>query len=176
VWFVNRIIAIRKNKCFSRDEALEILGAINPKDEEFIEAARRFETKRKALARHILHRIHQTHQAGLGDLRTGKTHNIEHILPQNPTGDWTKNFGDDAEDHVNRLSNLVLLETALNKEAGRKPFAEKKLIYAKSAISENSSLSKLKNWTPKELDNRGIRLAERMLSIWQAKSAPTTKK
>ena len=50
--------------------------------------------------------------------------NIEHILPQRPSKDWALKK-EDIVDYVDKLWNLTLLSTTINKKAGNKNIKEK---------------------------------------------------
>ena len=61
---------------------------------------------------------------------------IEHILPENPSHEWSEEFSPDLHERmVFRLGNLTLLEQQLNREAGGKCFVQKEKFIVKVLIS-----------------------------------------
>ena len=59
---------------------------------------------------------------------------VEHILPQTPTEKVLAAFDnpEDIQDYIGRLGNMTLLEDAINRAIGNKPYAEKKGGYVQS--------------------------------------------
>ena len=73
---------------------------------------------------------------------------IEHILPQNPSDDWSEDFPPpQQESAVDRLGNLTLLEAGTGRDVGNLPFARITLAYANSgyALTKVSPCSHPKN-------------------------------
>jgi hypothetical protein len=59
---------------------------------------------------------------------------IEHVLPENPSGDWDGSFPPERQrDFIYRLGNLALLEPAINRDARNALFDQKQGLFAKSA-------------------------------------------
>jgi hypothetical protein len=84
---------------------------------------------------------------------------IEHIFPQAPEsgGAWDGKLGknEKIEGHVHRIGNLILLPQALNEEAKRQGFAEKKNVYAKSeGLQMVKAVLKCRDWDKAAIDKR----------------------
>lgn len=88
---------------------------------------------------------------------------IEHIYPQNPEsgGAWDgkmrrNNRGREANrtEHVNRIGNLILLPLALNEEARRQGFREKKEVYERHHLRQIEPITTLKEWTLGQIERR----------------------
>jgi uncharacterized protein with ParB-like and HNH nuclease domain len=72
-----------------------------------------------------------------------KRKDVEHILPQNPTKAVLEAFDrpDEIEYYLHRLGNMAILEDALNRSAGNKPYKEKKKYFAQSQFLLTKSIA-----------------------------------
>lgn len=93
---------------------------------------------------------------------------IEHILPKNPSQDWTFSQKE-IENWKNSLANLILVSQTKNQSAGNKSFKEKKKYYTNTqsdlsfpAIRE---ICQYEQWTPKTLLERERKLKEKVEEI-----------
>jgi Protein of unknown function DUF262/Protein of unknown function (DUF1524) len=94
---------------------------------------------------------------------------VEHILPKSPSDDWRdtlEKFPDFKNRCVGKLGNLCLLSDA-NKALANRGFAEKKAVYATSKQELTSSISSYNEWTPDEVENRQLRLANLAVAAWR---------
>lgn len=93
---------------------------------------------------------------------------IEHIMPQTLTPAWREALGDNAEhDHqqfLHTLGNLTL--TGYNSELSNLPFADKQKLYADSNVGLNAELAAAPVWNAAAIQERGSRLAQRVLERW----------
>jgi predicted transport protein len=100
-------------------------------------------------------------------------YSIEHIMPQNeklgPT--WRKMLGKEWQstqrEWLHRLGNLTL--TGYNSTYSDRPFEEKKAIkggFSESSVRLNKFVREQDQWTPREMERRGKRLASQALEIW----------
>jgi hypothetical protein len=103
------------------------------------------------------------------------TDTIEHIYPQNPEsgGAWAgkmrrSNRGRevDADGNVNRIGNLVLLPFALNAEASRRGFSEKKKIYDRHNLRQIHEITRLKDWDLAQIEKRERRIMKWSRTEW----------
>jgi len=93
---------------------------------------------------------------------------IEHILPENPTGDWLNEFeGEDIENYIYRLGNLTLLESSKNRDLGNKNFDEKKYVYRNSKFKVTTDLLNYEKWNRETLYKRQQYLAKVASKIWR---------
>ncbi len=125
-------------------------------------------SQQKKIARYILYKIEAQLEDGIKTEYQIDEGTIEHILPENMDAHWNSLFND--EDHlrmVYMLGNLSLLEAKLNtRQAGQKPFADKKTVYHKSRYA----LSKLiggEEWTIQMIKHRQATLAKTAAGIWK---------
>lgn len=93
---------------------------------------------------------------------------LEHILPQNPGGEW-REF-DDAYHHQNfvwRIGNLALLSAKDNRrEAANKGFADKRDILGGSDFGVTKELANYDEWSANSIETRQKQLAKKALGIW----------
>lgn len=94
---------------------------------------------------------------------------VEHIMPQTLSDSWTrylksKNDLSNYESHVNLLGNLTLIGDKVDTGVGL--FEDKKVFYNMSNYSMTRKLKEYKNWTSKEIENRGNALILECLKIW----------
>jgi len=128
------------------------------------------------------------------DLKTfvNKKVHLEHILPEIPSIEASKEFGkpDLFDSYVYRLGNLALVEEPINTSLGNKPFSEKKVVYPSSKFLLTRVISKKDNightqidialqgmepfetWTPNDIDNRQRILGQLACRVWGMPSPP----
>jgi hypothetical protein len=100
---------------------------------------------------------------------------IEHIYPQNPEsgGAWDGKMrrssrGREANraEHVNRIGNLILMPLALNEEARRQGFREKKEIYERHNLRQIQGITTLKDWTLAQIERREKNIIDWAKTEW----------
>ncbi|MBL7700879.1 MAG: DUF262 domain-containing protein [Ferruginibacter sp.] len=125
-------------------------------------------SSQKKVARYILYKIESQLENGIKTDYLIDDGTIEHILPENMSDHWKSLFSE--EEHmqvVYLLGNLSLLEPKLNnKEAGQKPFKEKKEAYAKSQYALSNTI-KAEEWNIQMIKHRQARLAKTAAGIWK---------
>ena len=108
----------------------------------------------RRFARYILYKLDMIYGGKSNRLQPPKEISVEHILPQNPSGDsqWCKDFSPDQRNEwTDRLGNLVLISRRKNTAQGRLDYDLKKSRYfAKNVETFPNSLRILQNsaWTP----------------------------
>lgn len=125
--------------------------------------------QRKRLAKYILTRLEADATAKSMDPDTDPA-TIEHILPANPTSEWTDGFPEAHWDaSIDRLGNLTLLESSLNRRAANQPYSAKVSLYGESAyrITQRIAQEAPESWTPALLNERQRRMAERAVHLWR---------
>ena len=96
---------------------------------------------------------------------------VEHVLPENPAGEWAEVFPPDRWDAaVDRLGNLTLLERALNRDVGNAGYPAKRAAYESSGYALTREVADLapEEWTPALLEERQRRLAARAVRLWRS--------
>lgn len=125
-------------------------------------------SQQKKIARYILYKIEAQLEGGIKTDYQVDEGTIEHILPENMDAHWSNLFND--EEHlrmVYMLGNLSILEAKLNnKQAGQKPFSEKKVVYQQSQYSLSKQIGG-DEWTTQMIKHRQAALAKTAAGIWK---------
>lgn len=154
--------------------AFAVLQKLYPTDDkferDFSELSLSTSGQRAKLVRYVLCKIESAsagrHCDWLSDPAT-----IEHVLPENPGEGWDEAVSPDRHAQlVYRLGNLTLLEKRLNRDAGNRAFAEKRVLYAQSAYRMPRQLDEhaAPEWNATTIEARQRRMAEIARSIWRA--------
>ena len=125
---------------------------------------------RKKLLKYILCRLEE--DAG-GIARDPETEpaSIEHILPQNPSGDWRETFpSPEQEAAIDRIGNTTLLEPAVNRHVGSAPYSEKRSAYERSAYVLTRQVAEMapEEWNFALMESRQRQLAQRAVHAWRS--------
>ncbi|WP_198158345.1 HNH endonuclease family protein [Enterovibrio coralii] len=98
-------------------------------------------TKRSAkLARYIVYSIENHLSEHSFDFEHDNG-SLEHVLPENPSSEWSENFPKDIEESfIYRLGNFTLLEPDKNRVIGNKNFEHKSEVYKTSRYELTKSL------------------------------------
>ncbi|MBK04450.1 MAG: hypothetical protein CL920_37485 [Deltaproteobacteria bacterium] len=91
-----------------------------------------------------------------------RKHQVEHIWARGVG--WLGGCEQTHRDNVNRLGNLTV--THFNQTLGKKPFVEKRDIYAKSNVLVENSLQHVDEWDIQQIDERESQLVEFVFSRW----------
>jgi hypothetical protein len=150
-----------------------LLGAVYVDDAKFEQDIALFTIdtggQRKRLAKYILARFEADLSRRPVDFETDPA-SIEHVLPENPSGDWDAAFPPETQDaYVYRLGNLTLLETGRNREIANSAYVAKLASYSGSAYELTRQIPDMApvEWTPSIIDERQRRLAQRAVSLWR---------
>ena len=151
--------------------ARDIFGILQPlyvEDEDF---ERNFEsksirTKRSAkLARYIVYSVENHLSEHVLDFEFDNG-SLEHVLPENPSIEWNKNFPKDIEESfIYRLGNFTLLEPDKNRIIGNKSFELKSEVY-KTSRYEITKRFGYQKWDQDNLKARQKYLAKQAKAIW----------
>lgn len=150
-------------------QVLRALRDVYPSDEVFRSAMEQLAIspagRRKRLLRHLLARL----EADLGGRPVPEDDpevTVEHILPERQPGAWEGVTR--AEDWVNRLGNLTLLELSKNKQLrGSTDWATKQRVYASSTHAMARAVQLGERWTTEAIRLRQSALAERAVQLWR---------
>ena len=125
---------------------------------------------RKRLLKYILCRL-DVDAGGIARDPETEPASIEHILPQNPSGDWRETFSPpEMEAAVNRIGNATLLEPAVNRSIGSAPYSEKLPAYEQSAFVLTRQISEIapEEWNFALMEARQRQLAQRAVQVWRS--------
>lgn len=126
--------------------------------------------QRKKLARYILTCL-EAHASGITLDPETVIGTIEHILPQNPSGEWASALPPDQWDaYINRVGNLVLLEPALNRSLGSASFERKIETFAQSRFVLTRELAEERpdEWSVARIEARSGALARQASRLWRS--------
>lgn len=146
------------------------LASVTPSDDDFKVAFSQLQLDprgpRKRLVRYLLSMLEQRRGGVLVDF-DGDDATVEHILPENPSGEWSATFThEDRLRDVRRLGNLTPLEFLLNKSSGSVDFDRKREAYANSRYRLTNSIVQAQ-WSPAAIRARQAAMAEDAVQIWR---------
>ncbi len=123
--------------------------------------------RNKNIVRYILFQI-ERHLSGIDHDTDSLVYTVEHILPENPVGNWPEFSDSDAEEFVYRLGNMTLLEAGPNRDIGNAPFDAKRVVYQASGFEITKRVA-LENerWVPERIGQRQRGMAGHATSIWR---------
>ena len=125
---------------------------------------------RKKLLKYILCRLEED-AGGVARDPEAEPASVEHILPQNSAGDWTEAFSPlEQEAAVSRIGNATLLESAVNRDIGSAPYADKRPAYERSAYALTRQVAEMapEEWTFGFMEKRQQHLAQRAVQVWRS--------
>jgi hypothetical protein len=125
--------------------------------------------RRKQVARYLLAKLEEDASGHAVEFATDPF-SIEHVLPQNPSGDWSESVASGQwGDYVFRLGNMTPLETGLNRAIGSRGYVEKVEAYRESSYVLTRRIPDLapERWTREHIFKRQKALAERAVHIWR---------
>ncbi|MCY9658484.1 DUF262 domain-containing HNH endonuclease family protein [Paenibacillus chondroitinus] len=95
---------------------------------------------------------------------------VEHVLPQNPSSEWSADFNDETRKFwTHRLGNLVLLSRMKNSSANNRSFDKKVKTYLSKGMTDftiTKELSKYNDWNPSTLEERHFALTKVLADFW----------
>lgn len=153
-------------------EVIAALKDFYPDDNQFKGAftskeLRTTSTRNKKIARYILFAME--HQLSGPDLDAeSATYSLEHILPENPSAEWSHIEEAQQERLTYRLGNMALLEAKLNRKLGNTGYSAKRKIYSQSDLQTTKAIAKhYDDWTDRTVEARQQCLAEVATAIWR---------
>ena len=107
------------------------------------------------------------HNGGISADIHSEMDSIEHILPQNPSAEWSFNDGD-IDRYVYKLGNMCLLEKKLNNNLGNKNYTEKSEIYKTSTFLDTREIAEnYSEWTADKINTRQSKMGKVAKGIWK---------
>ncbi len=146
------------------------LGDILPTDGLFESAFADARVSQSFLARYLLRalQLKANNEAEPENVPNDEEHiiNLEHVLPENPNGNWKHIDKETADAMHKRIGNMVLLQAKANTLIGNSSFDEKKKVFKESSYSLTQAVAKYNEWTPKEIKERQGKLAKMAVETW----------
>lgn len=160
--------AINSGAAKSARDIFTILQPLYVNDEDFERSfeSKSIRTKRSAkLARYIVYSVENHLSEHVLDFEFDNG-SLEHVLPENPSGEWSDNFPKDIEESfIYRLGNFTLLEPDKNRIIGNKYFDHKSEVY-KTSRYELTKRFGYQKWDQHNLNARQKYLAKQAKAIW----------
>ena len=137
-----------------------------PEDLKFMSNFVEFPLYQRGYAREILTALERSYgHREPADLQSVQ---IEHIMPQTLSAEWSTCLGKEAErihsEWLHRPGNLTLSD--YNQELWNHPFSKKRVRYEQSNVVMTRELGSLDSWEEEEMRSRGWALAKFAVGIW----------
>lgn len=153
-------------------DILDRMRSIYPKDEEFRSAfsskhLKTTQARNNKIVKYLLCNF-ENDLNGIEPDQTSSKLTVEHILPQNPEGDWDVFSEQDIEDNIYRIGNMTILESSINREIQNKSYEVKKLAFERSEFEVTKKISADNDkWDTDSINSRQNQLARKATSIWR---------
>ncbi len=155
-------------------DAWSQLVSIVPDDDDFKSDFARYSESKPQIAKYVLgcleREVRQREVEMKSELEPSKDLTLEHVLPKNPAGAWSKVLVADPDivDYTARLGNLCLLNEAMNKKAANEAFEKKAAdIYSRSSLLLTARIAeKYNEWNRTTIRDHQDYLATLATSIW----------
>jgi uncharacterized protein DUF262/uncharacterized protein DUF1524 len=146
------------------------LAKIIPPDEEFKRAFETATVSKAAFARYYLRSLEMAakNEAMPWFIPNDdqQTINLEHVLPEVPSGNWPLFDDESTKMYVRRIGNLALLLAKSNSDLKSFGFEAKKKVYKETPYVLTAQIAGLRQWGPKEITERQKVLADLALKTW----------
>ncbi|MGA2768778.1 MAG: DUF262 domain-containing HNH endonuclease family protein [Candidatus Bathyarchaeia archaeon] len=155
-------------------ELLSSLIEVIPSDGEFKSAFATARVSQHNLARYYLRAIERyvmkDVQPEVVPEQDTNFLNLEHILPQERSANWSHIDSETADAYTKRIGNLTLLKSKLNADFGNAPFQTKRTEFQKSPLMITQMVYDLTNehtlWGPNDINERQRKLADLAVETW----------
>lgn len=156
-------------------EALSCIKELYVEDKSFRESFSVQENLANKKAVFLLKKIEEAERAKnkgavAKELSPHKSLTLEHILPENPSGEWSEVLKSDlkiVEECSSKLGNLCLLTQAGNKDLANKGFIKKRPLYASSELLTTQQVATHTAWNRESIGQHQDWLASRAVQIWK---------
>lgn len=165
-------IKLSKGDCDKLSDILDRMRSIYPKDDEFkasfsSKQLKTTQARNNKIVKYILCNFERQIN-GVEPEQNSSIHTVEHILPQNPEGNWDSFSEQDIEDNVYRIGNMTILEANINREIQNTEFELKKSAFARSEFEITKKVAKdFDEWDVATINSRQRQLAKLATSIWR---------
>lgn len=148
----------------------EELDGLTPSDAEFRQAFEGARVSNRRLARYYLRsmELKANHEEQPWHMPNDNRNeiNLEHVLPENPEGNWPQFSEEDRALYRKRIGNLCLMRARDNSAVKSAPFSDKKVVYAESAYRLTRDVACVGEWTTSAIDARQKELADLAVETW----------
>lgn len=171
--FSDAAISVRGKTATNIPDIFSFLAPLYPADADFKSYFAKKAIKESRLARYVLAGVsdHQSRSKGMKVIDNPDDVNVEHILPQKfkEQHGWLATFANEEEaaECVNRIGNLTLLLSALNRKLQNDLFAKKVVEYGKNPLEITKDVLGVTNWDAAAIDKRQVEMAEVAAQVWR---------
>jgi hypothetical protein len=170
--YAETALKVTKGELVSADNVAEAVAGQVPSDERFREAFKILTVRRGWLARYYLAVLERAQRGDPEPELVPNTDveevNLEHVLPQNPTGnEWPAFTPEEAQNMRLMLGNQALLRKSHNEKIGNQSFTAKKPILAASDLVLTRQIGQQPDWTPQAIRDRQEQLANLAVTVWK---------
>jgi hypothetical protein len=169
---------IRANILTKSSKVFHELKPLYPSDSDFEQAFRNKVLRNSEKARYILRQIERYLHDNKTEVASDTKHvNLEHILPRNPSQEWSAtidSFGpDEIDEYTSRIGNLALVSSTENKKAGSRSFEEKKrnIFQKEQNIITTQRILEYPTWSRQQIEERQDWLAQLATQVWRVEMA-----
>jgi hypothetical protein len=143
-----------------------------PNDAKFENDFSQARVSRAALARYYLRALERQHRNEKEPYlvpNDERVINLEHVMPETRSHDWSHISPDIFDSHVGRIGNQVLLQASQNSALGNKGFLKKKQVLLDADFELTKWAGQNKSWSVSEIEDRQKRLAKLAVLTWPLK-------
>lgn len=153
-------------------EVLASLREIYPDDTQFKAAfaekeLRTTNSRNKKVVRYLLFEIERQRSGQDFDFESA-TYNLEHILPESPSADWSYIEEAKQEGLIYRLGNMTPLETNRNRDLGNGDYTTKRSVYQQSCFQITQAIAEhYDRWDEQKIASSQRQLANIAAGVWR---------
>lgn len=168
----NQIAEKTETRQLTFSEVLVELSSLYVSDKDFKNAfagkvLKTTQSRNKRIARYILARL-ERHLSGNEYDMDSDRFNIEHIMPESLSEEWSQIDDLDHELFVYRLGNLCFLHTGQNRTIGNAGFDKKRPVYAQSEFALSRRIAEENSfWNPSRIEQHQQWMATQANTIWR---------
>lgn len=165
---------VRVGEVTSTSELISAMQGVVPSDAQFYAAFAAANVAKNYLARYYLRALEKEERGEREPELVPNPNqaqvNLEHVLPQNPSEEWSYLDEDTRQSYCKRIGNLALVSAELNTSADNQGFLAKREEYRYSNYLLTSQIAEYENWGPKEIEDRQRKLAHLAVEAWKVKA------
>lgn len=165
---------VRDGKIKTPDDLYKAMKFIVPTDTQFHDAFGIAPVSKSRIARYYLQVLEKRSQGQDQPEWVPNENpdeiNLEHVMPQTPTGEWAKLDPELLRTYTRRLGNLCLMQSKENSGAANEKFSQKKNRYAKSEYKLTAMIANEHTWGADEIRKRQNYLADLAVKAWPSKT------
>lgn len=153
-------------------DVIHLLQPVYPSDNEFKTSfaekeLRTTNSRNKKVVRYILFEIERQKYEHAFYFESA-TYDLEHILPEHPSPDWSNIEESKQEALIYRIGNMTPLEKNRNRDLGNANYASKRSIYEQSAFHTTKAIAEhYDDWNEQKIVSRQKQLADVAAGIWK---------